>query len=197
MTKRIQTWPGGVVPYEIDLPNSDTVMEALAAWQDAAPPVRLTERRGEPDYVVFTAAPWCAAARGYLTGRQEIQLNDDCRVGVVLHEIGHTVGMIHEHTRPDRDSFVRVALSNAHENAQSQFAKRKHFDGGTAVGDVSLPYDLGSIMHYSPMAFSANHHPTLIPHDDALRDFGPTPVGQREKLTKGDLARLNNLYGGI
>ena len=28
--------------------------------------------------------------------------------GIVLHEIFHTLGRIHERSRPDRDSFVRI-----------------------------------------------------------------------------------------
>ncbi|MGL5819825.1 MAG: M12 family metallopeptidase [Phycicoccus sp.] len=194
-----RTWPGGVVPYEIDptLPNWCTVESALRAWHDARAPVRFVPWSGdsdaEPDYVVFTPASWCAAASGRLGGRQEIQLDHDCRVGVVLHEMGHTVGMIHEHTRPDRDGYVTIGNLNIYGNARSQFFRREEYAGGTTP---ELPYDVGSIMHYSQMAFSTNHRPTLIPDRSVVPRPGRPLIGQRMKLSEGDLARLHNLYGG-
>ncbi len=31
---------------------------------------------------------------------------------VVLHELLHALGFVHEHTRPDRDTYVRVYYEN-------------------------------------------------------------------------------------
>ncbi|MGL5825817.1 MAG: M12 family metallopeptidase [Nocardioides sp.] len=199
----ISLWPGGVVPYEFHpkLPKDtvETVKKAIAAWHEAATPVKLTpwsgDKDAEPNYVIFTPAKWCAAASGLLTGRQKIKLSEDCRMGVVLHEIGHTVGLVHEHTRYDRDDYVTVALVNVYANAHSQFAKQQD-EGGLVGGVRGLPYDFGSIMHYSQMAFSANRHPTLIPQQARHREHESVLIGQRRALSDGDRAKLNNLYGG-
>lgn len=46
-------------------------------------------------------------------GRQEILIGTveaKCKVGNLIHEIGHTLGFFHEHSRPDRDQFVKVNL---------------------------------------------------------------------------------------
>lgn len=46
-------------------------------------------------------------------GRQEILIGSveaKCKVGNLIHEIGHTLGFFHEHSRPDRDQFVKVNL---------------------------------------------------------------------------------------
>ena len=46
-------------------------------------------------------------------GRQGISVGKNCdKFGIVVHEIGHTVGFWHEHTRPDREAFVTIVKSN-------------------------------------------------------------------------------------
>ena len=59
--------------------------------------------------------------------------------GNVMHEIGHAMGLFHEHQRPDRNDFVRVTGTGV------------NFDRQTSHGVAAIGrYDLGSIMHYSP-----------------------------------------------
>ncbi len=49
-------------------------------------------------------------------GAQDISLDDGCvsrdYPGIVLHELMHAAGFFHWHTRPDRDSFVRIDFNN-------------------------------------------------------------------------------------
>ena len=35
-----------------------------------------------------------------------------CKVGNIIHELGHAIGFFHEHSRPDRNTFVRVLKKN-------------------------------------------------------------------------------------
>ena len=39
-------------------------------------------------------------------------INKICRKGNIMHEIGHTLGLAHEHARPDRDQYVDIMWEN-------------------------------------------------------------------------------------
>lgn len=80
--------------------------------------------------------------------------------GTFRHEMLHAVGLWHEQSRPDRDSFLTVNNNCIIDDKESQFSIKS---GATAVG----PYDYNSIMHYSRLSFCE-------PWPDVL---GPDPDG--------------------
>jgi hypothetical protein len=49
-------------------------------------------------------------------GAQDVSLDDGCIAswapGVVMHELMHALGFYHEHTRPDRDTYVTINFAN-------------------------------------------------------------------------------------
>ena len=64
--------------------------------------------------------------------------------GVLLHELGHSIGFWHEQTRPDRDSYVRIVWENMITSAYLNFLRYS----SNEVDSLSIPYDYASIMHY-------------------------------------------------
>lgn len=64
---------------------------------------------------------------------------------VVVHEMGHTLGFIHEHMREDRNTYVRVDYD------QINGFTRINFD--TERATLHSTYDYDSIMHYPATAF--------------------------------------------
>ena len=51
-------------------------------------------------------------------GPQAISIGKNCdKFGIVVHELGHAVGFWHEHTRPDRDAWVKIIKENIQEGS--------------------------------------------------------------------------------
>ena len=71
-----------------------------------------------------------------------------------VHELFHTLGFVHEHTRPDRDDFISINFENIVSSEEKNFEKRTHgtsdfFEKGS-VSSKNTPYDVQSILHYGP-----------------------------------------------
>lgn len=79
--------------------------------------------------------------------RRRIFLERNCLKGQIMHEIGHSIGFFHEHSRNDRDNYVYIKW----ENIAFPFFNRYNFEKAGEVlekDNLNIPYDLGSIMHY-------------------------------------------------
>ena len=84
---------------------------------------------------------------------------------VLVHELLHTLGFVHEHTRPDRDNFISIHEENIKIGAKKNFVKRKQgysdfFEKGS-VNPKNTPYDVLSLLHYGLQDFSKNGEDVL------------------------------------
>ncbi len=44
---------------------------------------------------------------------QEVSLSEECmRVDIIIHELMHAIGFMHEFSRPDRDKYIEVNFDN-------------------------------------------------------------------------------------
>jgi hypothetical protein len=183
-------WPGGVVPYEIDsaMPDQGRVTDAIAHWHQHTA-VRLVPRAeatvAHSNYVRFFAGDGCWSYVGMQdTGKQDISLSAGCGLAAAIHEIGHAVGLWHEQSREDRDSFVTIHWANI------QAGKEHNFNQHIADGDDVGAYDYASIMHYPRTAFSKNGQDTIVPTDP-----NAPATGQSQSLSPGDIAAVASMYG--
>ncbi len=178
-------WPDGVMPYTFDSGLSNTakakILDAIDHW-NASTPVQVVPRNGETDYVNFIDENGCASYIGRIGGEQPVYSSPNCSVGNFIHEIGHALGLYHEHTRPDRDSFVTINWSNIDPN------RSQNFDVVNSNSQVNTPYDYGSIMHYGEHFFSINSLQTITPLQSNAN------IGQRVALSNDDITGVNALY---
>ncbi|OED41558.1 hypothetical protein AB833_09305 [Chromatiales bacterium (ex Bugula neritina AB1)] len=186
-----QTWPNGVVPYRINPELSESVVEnilgAVDHWNSIGA-ITMVERTASkaaiyPDYIEFVDSSRCASWIGFqAAGMQKIYTGDNCSEGSMIHEIGHSLGLLHEHTRPDRDNFVIIHWDRIMTNMEPNF---EIMPGSESLGS----YDYGSIMHYGASFFSVDGRPTIEPIQATTET-----IGQRISTSAGDKQSVINLY---
>jgi hypothetical protein len=184
-------WPYGIIPFTIDSAFSQPMrnrINAAIAMVEMNTNLRLRQRRGETDYIRFRkSAEGCASFVGRQGGRQSIYINvSDCGRGTIAHEILHAAGMWHEHSRNDRDAYVRILWDNIKEK---KWNFDKHSFNGTDVGS----YDYGSIMHYKRTAWG-KEDPATGNKLTTIETTRPANIGQRGNLSAGDIAGVNKIY---
>ena len=74
-----------------------------------------------------------------------------------VHELLHTLGFVHEHTRPDRDDFISVNIDNIEPGKENYFEKRMQGTRNNA------PYDVLSVMHNGPQVILDHQHCVIMP----------------------------------
>lgn len=132
----------------------------------------------------------CYSSVGRQGGEQDISIGNGCeRVGTVIHEMMHSIGFIHEQSRPDRDDYIHVFYENIKDGMEHNFQKY-------SIGEVkNLPankgfYDYDSCLHYNNHAFSKNSKDTIRSISQPYRRFG-----QRVSFSAHDILQINELYG--
>ncbi|MCG8455293.1 MAG: M12 family metallopeptidase, partial [Holophagales bacterium] len=198
-TKHSRQWVGGIVPYTLHSDISSKALgwveDAIAAWE-AATSLRFLPRTDEPDYLHFTATNACSSSIGRQGGSQNVNVSGCKVMGSAIHEIGHAVGLFHEHTRRDRDSHVEIVWDNI-ASGVGNFGQSSNPD----TVDIGV-YDFGSIMHYHCWAFADtdtynSSTMTIRPWDSTDRcysNYGAFYMGQRDQLSFGDISAVDLLY---
>jgi hypothetical protein len=127
--------------------------------------------------------------------------------GIIIHEILHAAGFYHEQSRKNRDKYVRINWSNIESNEQHNFEKyfgTISLKPTTDPGYVKFqyitrmdigPYDYNSIMHYGPTAFSNKKDPVTSLWAKTIEPLKTgVAIGQRQKLSSGDISAINKVY---
>ena len=185
-------WPlvGSVhqIPYTIE--TGATNLNAALAYVNGvlAGLVQFVPRTAEANYVTFNFdstnhSGSCESAVGMQTGQQFVAGSVDCATATLVHEMGHTIGLLHEHQRPDRNTFVTFTPANTDKPLIAG-----NLDLFTTNFQAVGLYDYSSVMHYPPFAFSKNNLPVLESIPPGI------PLSNSIGYSVGDLDQINRLY---
>jgi Astacin (Peptidase family M12A)/Divergent InlB B-repeat domain/IPT/TIG domain len=188
-----QLWPlvGPVhnVPY-VRTDNNVALTAAISAFNSAfGGLIQFVPHSGESNYVNITVEAGGSGEGFSDVGISSIQPNtldcgDGCTEATWLHEMGHTLGLLHEHQRPDRDTYITLNLANADlPNVPGNFTLFS-FDYQT----LGL-YDYASVMHYGPFGFSKAGLPVIESIPAGI------PLSNDTGYSDGDIDQIERLYG--
>lgn len=202
-----------IIPYvfdkNVDRVRRDAFVEATKAWEEDTC-IRFQQGGNEPRIrVVLEDFSSCYSEIGYPGPKGETKVNlGSCNsqrnIGNIIHELGHSLGMAHEHRRPDAGSRMWLAdekryvgpylifhWENIPPNVRLQYEPdvasytgSNHQGTGDEKSGYS-PYDYGSIMHYSRM----NNR-----FESAQSSVYNNNMGQRNYPSQGDFKQLRDMY---
>jgi hypothetical protein len=201
---------------------------AIAEWE-AKTIVRFKavdekEAKASPHFVVRGDDVGCYSwGLGYLKGGEAyINLSAGCSAGNAIHEIGHRLGLMHEHERSDRDRYIKIdwtqveravkAIKSLSDKKQKEKLENLGFLADMWEGlwnwvttDHISEYDLVSIMQYppNPSDIGKFFEPTEEGRRSLSTRFGANgtqavnSIGQRVCITQWDADAINDRYKGV
>lgn len=180
-----------ILPFVSNLDRYPAVFLKLAmrTWTERTC-IKFIRKTDETDFIKFVKGERCSSYIGRVGGGQEVTLGPSCTAatGRILHELGHVLGLFHEQSRCDRDSFVEIITSNIQPGSRHNFQKMSLRPVYTTPDN----YDYQSIMHYPKHAFSRD--PTRLATIRTLQPAYQNIIGQRLFLTEFDVQKINKLY---
>jgi uncharacterized protein (TIGR02145 family) len=186
-------WPKGIVYYEIDNTISDhsKILEAMNEIEKSTY-IRFYPHNTELYFVQIVPGVGYDSNIGVLfSGGQKIRLKSVLDRGKILHEICHTLGMIHEQSRWDRDDYVIIHEDNiVVGNMETNFKKTHCFF-------TTGSFDFNSIMMYpskiSDLKIVIDPQKPIITKKDGSVE-GIEYESQDDHLSAGDIELLNKMY---
>jgi hypothetical protein len=162
--------------------ESNTQLAGIVQWVPAtASDVNLVEF----DFSAEIPDGGCESSVGMIGKTQSIGGSYTCTTTTILHEMGHALGLYHEQSRADRDSYV---------NYMEQNIDKPNYGDFDIIGDGTVAssglYNYASIMEYGPFTFDKDGvSPSLetIPAGMVLSTDLP-------QYTTGDLDGIMRLY---
>jgi astacin len=173
-------WPSNAISFVCEDGLAQLVSAAINHWESMTP-FRFQHGVGGGDFLSFEDKGLCRSKIGRAGGAQLVALSSQGSVGSAIHEIGHALGLWHEQSRDDRDTYVTIHPENI------EAGQLRNFKPQDGTAEQFGPYDTHSIMHYPSNAFTNGKGPTITLKSGAL-------IPPKNGLSPGDIATLRSLY---
>uniref|UniRef100_A0A4W4HS80 Metalloendopeptidase n=1 Tax=Electrophorus electricus TaxID=8005 RepID=A0A4W4HS80_ELEEL len=183
-------WPR-TIPYylgdDLDINAKGVILKAFEQYH-LKTCIEYRPWSGEQNYISVFKGDGCFSSVGNQhVGKQTLSIGAGCdRIATIEHEFLHALGFWHEQSRSDRDDYVTIMWDRISEGKEHNFNK---YDD-TRSSSLNVPYDYGSMMHYSKNSFRNGTQPTIITKIPAFIDV----IGQRMEFSDSDLLKLNRRY---
>ncbi|QKX03579.1 hypothetical protein HN014_01170 [Aquimarina sp. TRL1] len=187
---KYKPWPEGKVYYQwapsISSRVKSLTTQAINHISSKVPKITFIESKGNGDYLKISDNHIYSSGGeveiiGYeqRMGEKNVRIGKSADLVTIIHELGHSLGLLHEFTRPDRDKYILFHPDNGPFYTQP-------IDGS---GRLEGTFDYESIMNYS----SVRVHDTA-PYYTIVRKDNMMPIIVGNSLSSGDISALNSLY---
>ncbi|KAH3793636.1 hypothetical protein DPMN_147151 [Dreissena polymorpha] len=175
-------------PGVVQSDTNETIKEAMNQWSRHTC-LHFVPWTDQYDRIIFSPNDTCESFVGRATGPQYIHLDrQKCMtLPIILHEIGHAIGLYHEQMRADRDNYLTVNYEYINQENHNQFDKLN----ASEYLDFNKPYDYQSIMHYGKRFFAnPSDAISMEPIDKTYLDI----IGEAQHLSFHDVQIVNAMY---
>jgi hypothetical protein len=181
----IAPWENGIIPYylsgeftETDLNNLYT---AMGQWEGVCGVkfTKVTPRANAYEIIHDTQRGWYSTI-GENNSQCYMNFNAvDTEIKSITHELGHCLGLVHEHQRPDRDNYISISWGNIVPGKEFNF----EIMDNPLIDEQEFEYDYNSIMHYPPISFSTDGSVTIVTRNGhTISQDGISEIDARKAL---------------
>ena len=186
-------WTDGIVYYRFDASfpeNGKTMMQWAMNKYESISSLQFIEIKNTKRIKYFVTIKE-GGKDNYCTGvgmhkKMTLNLMNYIDNSTILHELGHLIGLHHEHQREDRDTYIKINWENILDSYVYNFVIVKH----DLIPENKFKYDYDSIMHYKNKCFSKNSEQVfeILQKTPFTLSFAPF------RLSNIDIEKIQYLY---